>query len=682
MCSPQEAKPYQNQRYDDLKEQLLESGSLFEDRVFPARDRSVFFQEALPFEIEWLRPSEIIDDPQFVVDGSSRLDIVQGQLGDCWLLAATAALSESPRLFERVAPMQSFTDDYCGMFRFRFWRFGEWIEVVIDDRLPTYNGQLVFMQSAERNEFWSPLLEKAYAKLHGSYETLKGGNTIEAMEDFTGGVSEIYDLQELPEGVDLFETMYKAHKKGSLMGCSLNTGEVEGKQDNGLISGHAYTITGVCKAEEFQLIRCRNPWGNEAEWNGAWSDASDEWNNLEEETREEMGLTKDHDGEFWMSVEDFQACWSKLEVCNLTPECMADDSDDRKGWSALQFDGRWQKNVSAGGCRNFPDTFYINPQILISLEDVDDDADDVCSCIVAVMQKDRRKGRQFNLTMLTVGMAVYACEEEDADVLEAGRPLPKNWFLTRRSAGMSTFINTREVTHRFSLPPGKYVIVPSTFNPKEQGDFVVRVFSEKEQTAQNLDEQTEVDESQFAHEEEEEEEREERNSQLYDFFKSIAGENFEIDAFELKSVLTQVFQNVGSIDFSIEALSSDTCKALIAMMDEDGSGQLGFEEFSDLWRDLLKWLNVFKQVDVDGTGYFNLYELRAALQALGFRLNSRIFNSIAVRFGDEEGRISFDDFMQCIARLKKCFVAFRNHANGGAEATFTLEQYIRESLYQ
>ena len=42
--------------------------------------------------------------------------------------------------------------------------------------------------------------------------------------------------------------------------------------------------------------------------------ASDEWNNLEEETREEMGLTKDHDGEFWMSLEDFQACWSKLEV--------------------------------------------------------------------------------------------------------------------------------------------------------------------------------------------------------------------------------------------------------------------------------------------------------------------------------------------------------------------------------
>ena len=57
-----------------------------------------------------------------------------------------------------------------------------------------------------------------FPRLHGSYETLKGGNTIEAMEDFTGGVSEIYDLKELPEGVELFETMHRAFKKGSLMG--------------------------------------------------------------------------------------------------------------------------------------------------------------------------------------------------------------------------------------------------------------------------------------------------------------------------------------------------------------------------------------------------------------------------------------------------------------------------------
>ena len=44
-----------------------------------------------------------------------------------------------------------------------------------------------------------------------------------------------------------------------------------------------------------------------------------------------------------------------FQVCNLTPECMSDDSDDNMKWNVHQFDGRWQKSDgSAGGSRNFP----------------------------------------------------------------------------------------------------------------------------------------------------------------------------------------------------------------------------------------------------------------------------------------------------------------------------------------
>jgi len=64
---------------------------------------------------------EIADDPQLFVEGFSRFDVQQGELGDCWLLAAVANLTMHPNLFFQVLPEdQSFEENYAGIFHFRF----------------------------------------------------------------------------------------------------------------------------------------------------------------------------------------------------------------------------------------------------------------------------------------------------------------------------------------------------------------------------------------------------------------------------------------------------------------------------------------------------------------------------------------------------------------------------------
>jgi hypothetical protein len=65
--------------------------------------------------------------------------------------------------------------------------------------------------------------------------------------------------------------------------------------------------------------------------------------------------------------------------------------------------------------------------------------------------------------------------------------LDKEFFMYHASAARSpSFINSREICGRFQLPPGEYVIIPSTFKPNEDGQFLMRMYSEKQHQSRLL----------------------------------------------------------------------------------------------------------------------------------------------------------------------------------------------------
>lgn len=667
--------------YAEIKQQCLDEGRLFEDPDFPADDSSIFYSQAPVRSFVWKRPPEICSDAQFFSGGASRFDVKQGELGDCWLLAAIAGLCGHRDLFYRVVPPdQSFTDQYAGIFHFQFWQYGEWQDVIIDDRLPTYYDKLVYMHSVDKNEFWSPLLEKAYAKLCGSYEALKGGATCEAMEDFTGGVTEMYDLRKAPK--NLFQIMLKAHERNSLMGCSIdaNPNQLEAELANGLIMGHAYTITNVAMIDiktsrmkgKIPMVRVRNPWGNECEWKGAWSDKSQEWKFIPEEERQEIGLTFSDDGEFWMSFTDFAKNFQKLEICNLGPDSLTEDekAKNKKRWEATVHVGSWRRRVNAGGCRNYLETFWTNPQYRVQVIDADEDDDEnMGTLLVALMQKGRRKLRKEGADLLTIGYAIYKIDDN------SDKPLDMRFFKYHASIAKSpAFINMREVCGRHKLEPGHYCIIPSTFEPNQEGDYLVRVYSEKPAALAELDEETGISDIQHGVEVSQMDSQQEK--ELKESFRRVAGEDMEIDAYELQEILNAAFMK----EFRFDGFSSDTCRSMVAMMDVDRSGKLGYEEFKKLWTDLRLWKSVFKQFDKDKSGNFNSYELRMAFHSVGFRVSNGTFNALVQRYSHRDSKIYFDDFIHCVVRMKTMFEIFKEMDQGG-KAVFGLDQFIQTTMY-
>ncbi len=145
----------------------------------------------------------------------------------------------------------SFCSDTLLYHTIQFWRFGRWLDVVIDDKLPTIDGRLIFVHSSDPTEFWPALLEKAYAKygkkvycfsvmkclfwsicvsnltascirVCGSYSDMNAGTPAEALVDFTGGVHMCVELSDPPP--NLWELMCRAGQSKSLMGCGTPQG--------------------------------------------------------------------------------------------------------------------------------------------------------------------------------------------------------------------------------------------------------------------------------------------------------------------------------------------------------------------------------------------------------------------------------------------------------------------------
>ncbi|XP_045702592.1 calpain-12 isoform X2 [Phyllostomus hastatus] len=618
------------------------------------------------------RKPEFCAEPQFICEDMSRTDVCQGSLGNCWFLAAAASLTLYPRLLCRVVPPgQGFQDGYAGIFHFQLWQFGHWVDVVVDDKLPVREGKLMFLRSEQRNEFWAPLLEKAYAKLHGSYEAMRGGHMNEAFVDFTGGVGEVlYLRQDIP---GLFLVLRHALAKESLVGATALSDRGEYRTEDGLVRGHAYSVTGTHKVSlgftKVRLLRLRNPWGR-VEWTGAWSDSCPRWDMLPAEWRDAL-LVKKEDGEFWMELQDFLQQFNTVQICSLSPEVLG-PSPAGGGWHIHIFQGRWVRGFNSGGGQPAAETFWTNPQFRLTLLEPDEEEQDdegpwgrwgstrggrvpKCTVLLSLIQRNRRSLWAQGLTYLTVGFHVFQIPEQLLGLWDS--PHSREHLRGLLCAERSRFCARRDVSRRCRLCPGHYLVVPSTARAGDEADFTLRVFSERRHTAVEIDDVISADLHALTGP------NIPLELGLEQLFQELAGEEEELSAPQLQTLLSIALEPARAHTWIPREIGLRTCEQLLQCFGHGCS--LALHHLQELWGHLRKWQAIFDKFDQDASGTMNSHELRLALNAAGFHLNNQLTQALTSRYRDSRLRVDFERFVSCVAQLTCIFRHCSRHLDGG-----------------
>ena len=357
------------------------------------------------------------------------------------------------------------------------------------------------------------ILEKALAKLHGTYRALDAGSSSSTtpsqdaaktssaavMAMLSGGVATREHMKDREiDGPALFATAQRLMDNGGGgMTLSCSGANARQKRKLGLVPQHAYSVIDAAGGPPERCVwsggrsflRLRNPWGEKA-WEGAWGAGSDLWqkhphvrqkllssgvdhtlrrglsgggSNLsrarrnilpskrsEQQQEHEMLEQEKDDGSFWMELTDVVEYFAAPEWC----------------WSAPHVHhkvlrGRWDADT-AGGHDVLP-SWEDNPHFLLSVQ--------VTSLVLITVAPTDRRFALDDLTLSNIGLHLLPDEE--------GPAMPRETYPLEchRAQCLAVRDNVRTARYWGTLQPGKYWLVPDAFEAGAQGGFVIQAAS-------------------------------------------------------------------------------------------------------------------------------------------------------------------------------------------------------------
>jgi len=276
-------------KFDKTFNNCVQSATTFQDSKFPSQST-------------WRSPEDfLVKDQIKLFQEISPENIVQGNLGDCYLMGSLIVLSENPQIIKNL-----FKNDYnkYGLFGVWICESGAWRLLLIDQYIPCLNSNSgPCYARAKNNELWVMLLEKTYAKAYLGYKNIILGFSGDALKDLTGAPSEYIDLKEEKKSWD---AMVSARKNNFVLCASTKINE---ELDSNLISKHNYAVLMLKEVNKKELwLKLQNPLQGFS-WKNDYKISVDVEKTLD------LNPNDKKKGIFWINFKDFRDNF-EVVTCN------------------------------------------------------------------------------------------------------------------------------------------------------------------------------------------------------------------------------------------------------------------------------------------------------------------------------------------------------------------------------
>ncbi|KAI0984267.1 hypothetical protein GJ496_004890 [Pomphorhynchus laevis] len=432
--------------------------------------------------LEWRPNATFID----ITNLESTCRPIKGLLNDCWFVSALISIANQPALLEQVFKFNQEIKKGNELI-FKFWKFGSWVEVRVDDKLPIIIQELdtntddksqnksvqklcLASNSANQDELWIPLLEKAFIKFIGGYEHMtKETNPQTVYTSLTGSIAQRIAIKDFPNDQKLYNLIKTMINHRSLVSCCKCNVYSKGDKYYKYVNiydecddprlNHAYTLTGTASIEFNNKIRyyikLKNPWDPNS-WD--FKTITDE--NIIASTRRRSSSTL-RDDERLVDITEFRQKISILDACHIFLDvhnpvlCMADY--ENRNWSTWEVNGQWENK-----CGFSDGNIWLSSQYLMKIEQRSDDRNIfVCD----LHQIDAVRFIQIRLYKVKAGVEI--CMDKTFSINELERVHTSGPYLNQQSVSMMTFLNS-----------GFYVVLPTISSEENEianRDFLLRI---------------------------------------------------------------------------------------------------------------------------------------------------------------------------------------------------------------